>query len=713
MISRDRHQVIKGSWRWAAQVAEIIAWVTAGLALLVVSAAGLPAARYRLGLALCVLLAGWIVGFFHLVLPRTAHTPPIVGGSVLVALGLTTGLYAVLHGFVPTSQLLFVPMIVIVSLVGNYPATLVAAATAIGGYVTVAELAEVSPSLPVLYLNCVVFALSATVAGLLARELRQHYRGEQAEHQVATAVRHRLQAVLDAVDEAIIFRTKDGSLRFVNERAVEIFGLQRGEFLGGPVVELLRTIARQTEDPEGFMEVYQDLRDDPERELRTEIEQIIPSRRELRLYSGPTFDESGALVGRIDVFTDITQAVRHAAEIERLYEEARQTAESFQRALLPETVPTLPRVSLVAHYVPASAPRAVCGDFYDFVPLADGRVALVIGDVCGLGPAAANDAALSRYSLRSFAGQETDPGALLERMNSHVYMQSRSERFVRMLVAVLDPERALLTYANAGHVPPLLYRSGPSEVEWLSQGGLALGIELDTDYKSGQIELDPGDMLVCYTDGITEASRNGLPFGQAKLADIVRDYGIGTPGELVQALRRSVDSWSDGSLRDDLALLVCQVVPDAMVGEPIRELVLPNETSRIAEIRDFVAAFLSDLRVPVDVSFEILLAVSEAAANAARYGRNESGRSEVRVRCVLEGTSLIVTVADDGPGFDTGSELSTDLPERFASGGRGMFLMSELTDDLRVDSSAGGTTVTLTRAVVALPGTAPPPRGDG
>ncbi|MEA2486782.1 MAG: phosphoserine phosphatase RsbU/P [Actinomycetota bacterium] len=708
MISRDREQVAKGSWRWAAQVAEAIAWVTSALAFLVVSAAGLPGSRYRLGIALCVLLAGWVVGFFHLVLPRTHHTPPIVGGSVLVALGLTTGLYSILHGFVPTSQLLFVPMIVIVSLVGNYPATLFAAATAVAGYLTVAELSEASPSLPVLYLNCVVFALSATVAGLLARELRQHYRAEQAEHQVATAVRHRLQAVLDAVDEAIIFRTKEGLLRFVNERAIEIFGLDRGEFLGGPAVQLLRTIARQTEDPEGFMEVYQDLRDDPERELRVEIEQIIPTRRELRVYSGPTFDEGGGLVGRIDVFTDITQTVRHAAEIERLYEEARKTAESFQRALLPESVPSLPRVSLVAHYVAASAPRAVCGDFYDFVPLSDGRVALVIGDVCGLGPAAANDAALSRYSLRSFAGEESDPAALLERMNSHVFMQSRAERFVRMLVAVLDPERATLTYANAGHVPPILYRARSADAEWLSQGGMVLGVELDTDYKAGHIDLEPGDMLVCYTDGVTEAPRRGIPFGQAKLGDLVRDYGVGTPGELVQAIRRSVDSWTDGTLRDDLALLVCQVVPDAMVGEPVRELVLPNETSRIAEIRDFVAVFLGDLRVPVDVSFEILLAVSEAAANAARYGRNPDGRSEVRVRCVLEGTSLTVTVADDGPGFDAASGVTAELPERFASGGRGMFLMQELMDDVVVDSTPAGTTVTLTRAVVGLPGAAGP-----
>jgi sigma-B regulation protein RsbU (phosphoserine phosphatase) len=253
---------------------------------------------------------------------------------------------------------------------------------------------------------------------------------------------------------------------------------------------------------------------------------------------------------------------------------------------LPESVPSLPRVSLVAHYIAAAGRKAVCGDFYDFVSLPDGKVALVLGDVSGIGPAAANDAALARYSLKSFAANDSDPAQLLDRMNAHVFAQGRAERFVRMLVGVLNPERAILEYANAGHVPPVVYRAASGEVEWLGEGGIALGVESDTSYKAGVIELEPGDTLVLYTDGVTEAPRFGRPFGQGHFMDIVKDYGIGSPGELVQAIRRSVDAWvPDGELRDDIALLVCQVTPDTALGEPVRELVLPNEPSRIAEVR--------------------------------------------------------------------------------------------------------------------------------
>ena len=237
-----------------------------------------------------------------------------------------------------------------------------------------------------------MFLLCGAVAGLLAGELRTHFRGEKREHQLATAVRHRLLAVLDAVDEAIVFRDRHGTARVINQRAGELFDLEPDAFLGEPVVELLRTVARLTEEPEDFMETFQLLRDDPEAELRLAIDQILPRRRKLRLYSAPAFDDVGALVGRIDVFTDVTDAAARADEVEKLYETARKTAESYQRALLPDKVPTLPRVSLVANYVAAAGRRAVCGDFYDFVALRDGRMAIVLGDVCGIGPVAANDA---------------------------------------------------------------------------------------------------------------------------------------------------------------------------------------------------------------------------------------------------------------------------------------------------------------------------------
>jgi serine phosphatase RsbU (regulator of sigma subunit)/anti-sigma regulatory factor (Ser/Thr protein kinase)/PAS domain-containing protein len=698
MLSSHRPVAPKGSWRWAVHIAEMTAWGTAALVLVLLHTSDLSSREYGWGLALTGALVVFLVVLFRGVIPRFGPRRRVLAVSFGVDLAFACALFGLLRGDVPGMQLIFIPVIVATGILGRVPEAFVAPGLAFAGYYAAAEITGDAPEAASAALTAGVFLLSGGVAGLVARELRQHYRAEREEHRLATAVRHRLMAVLDAVDEAIVFSDRHGIVRVVNRRAAEIFKLDPDEYLGLVGVQLLRSLARKTEDPEGFMELFQKLRDDPEVELRREIEQIIPARRQLRLYSSPALDETGALVGRIDVYTDISDSVARAAEVERLYDEARRTAESYQRSLLPDTVPSLPRVSLVAHYVPAAGSRAVCGDFYDFVSLPDGREGIVLGDVCGIGPAAVGDGALTRYTLESFAEEEPDPGALLERMNAHIYEHIPPDRFVRLIYGVLDPERAVFQYANAGHVPPVLFRCRTGEVEWLGEGGLALAVEAEAEYKVGRVELHPGDMLVLYTDGVTEAPRHGRPYGQGRLLDLVKAYGAGTPGEMSLALRRSVDSWvDDGGLRDDLAILVCQVVPDAALYEPSRELVLPNETARLRQVRRFVFEFLSDLRAPVDVTSEVVLAVSEAAANACKYGRRPMGRSEIRVQCVVQGQDIAVTVADDGPGFDAESGNGHRLPDRFASGGRGLFLMRELMDDVRFECSDNGTTVTLTR----------------
>lgn len=704
MLARDRQTVTKGSWRWAVHIAELTAWGTVLLILGALHLAELSSESYRTGLLLTAALGVWLLLFFRVLLFRALDRRWFPWAGIGVNIAFACGFFALLRPEVAGIHLIFIPVIMVSGLLGSFLKAVAAAVVAVGGYLTVAALTGPLPALVPATLTGGVFILSGLVAGLLASELRTHFRGEKKEHQLATAVRHRLLAVLDAVDEAIVFRDRNGIARVVNERAGALFDVEPDRFLGEPVVELLRTVARQTEDPEDFMEAFQGLRDEPGGELRLQVEQIIPVRRRLRLFSAPTFDDEGSLVGRIDVFTDISDSAARAQEIERLYEGARKTAESYQRALLPDQVPVLPRVSLVAHYVAAAGQRAVCGDFYDFVTLRDGRMALVIGDVCGIGPSAANDAALSRYTLRSLAARESDPGILLRSMNELIHAQSSNERFVRMLLGVLDPERAVLEYANAGHVPPVLFRAARGEVEWLAEGGLPLGVEDGVDYKVARIELEPRDMLVFYTDGLTEAPRHGRPFGQGKFSDLVAEYGVGTPGELVQALRRSVDAWVSNDLRDDLALVVTQVVPDSTLEEPTRELVVPNEPVRVPEVRAFVASFLADVRAPVDVSGEVLLATGEAAANANRHGKRTDGRSEIRVQCSFQRSMVSVTIADDGGGFDAALIHSAGLPDRFASGGRGLYLMRELMDEVDVDSSSAGTTITMRRRMEQAPG---------
>ena len=703
MTQRRAGERPRGSWRWAQRVAELISIASAFALLVTLHTLDVGSPKYYLGvfLVLALLAGGWL--YFRLALDHLGRGRRAAWLGLAFATAGTYAIYALLKGEIPSPQLFFVPAIIAAGLLGNIRTGLAMAGISIVGYLGIAPMLETFPRPVAAFLNSIVFVFTGYVSGLLSEGLRTHYRGEMEEHRLAMVAGYRLTSVMGAVEEAIVFSDRQGRVKVLNRRAIELFEIDSEEYLDKPVVQLHRHIARESEDPEGFMERFQQLRDEPEAELQFEFEQIIPTRRVLRGLSRPAKDPSGALVGRIDVYADISEGVRRAAEVERLYEQARTTAESYQRALLPRSTPAVPRVSLVAHYIPAAGRRAVCGDFYDFLTLPDGRIGIVLGDVCGAGPSAVADAALTRFTISSLIRTETDPGKLFDLSNGHAFQRLDQDRFVRVVLGVLDPERATLTYANAGHVPPLLFRARTGEVEWLGEGGLPLGVERGAGYKAGRIELDPGDTLLFYTDGVNEAPRMGRPLGQGRLKDLVGDYGVGPPGELVQAVRRAVEAWVEGDLRDDLAMVGVQVVPDTTIAEPTRELVLPNEPQRMREIRSFVSDFLGDLRTPIDISSDIQLAVGEAAGNAVRYGRKPEGRSEIRVLCTLDGVDVIVTVADEGPGFDLAAIDARGLPDRFASGGRGLFLMRQLMDRVDFLPTRDGTTVVLAKQAFLEP----------
>ena len=703
MIGAGPDVVQRGSWHWLLRVAERTAFGTIAVVFLVLHVARLEDGKYQLGLLLVasMLVAAALV--FKFVIPKFEGERL----TAFIALGMgyvgTSLVFMLFVGDVPSAHLVFLPLIMVTSLLTDLRRAAAVAVFSIAAYIGLSGWLYNFPSALASFLNATIFGLTALVSGVLAQELRLHYRRELSEHQMVMTMGHRLGAVVGAVEEAIVFSDRQGVVRMINRRAADLFGFEVEAHVGDQVVQMHRLIARQTEDPEGFMERFQELHDDPELELRFEVEQLLPERRILKALSRPARDERRRLVGRIEVYVDISEAVQRASEAERLLEEARLTAESYQRALLPNTVPNLPRVTLVAHYIPAAGTKAVCGDFYDFVTLADGRMGIAMGDVCGAGPSAVNDAALTRYTLGSVATYEQEPGPLMGRTNQQIFRRIGTDRFVRLFVGFLDPERAVLEYANAGHVRPLLYHHSTGEVEWLGDRGLPLGVFDDTVYKTGSVSLQPGDTLFLYTDGVTEAPRSGTPLGQGRLSDLVRDYGIGTPGELVQAIRRAVDAWVDKDLQDDIAMVGLQIVPDSAVAEPTRELVIPNEASRSRDVRRFVGDFLADLRAPVDASSEFLLAIGEAAGNAVRYGRKAEGRSELRVRCVLEATDVSVTVVDEGPGFDVKAKDDGSVPDPLAAGGRGLFLMRELCDGLSIDSSPGGTTVILRKRLFEAP----------
>jgi len=236
-----------------------------------------------------------------------------------------------------------------------------------------------------------------------------------------------------------------------------------------------------------------------------------------------------------------------------------EIARDIQQAMLPTAAYRSPGIEAFGMTRPANT---VGGDFYDVIPLADGRVLLALGDVAGKGSPAALLMALLLAMLRTLVDEGLENAALMTRLNVQVAKHTPASRFITLFLATLNPSTGELIYVNAGQNPPLL-RRGSGRYERLQDGGIALGMFEHSTYVSARTLLDTGDVLVMYSDGVTEAEDGqGHPFDESGLQGIVDAHGWASAKELGWATFAAVERHSDGrKLLDDLTVLVARRLP--------------------------------------------------------------------------------------------------------------------------------------------------------
>ena len=204
--------------------------------------------------------------------------------------------------------------------------------------------------------------------------------------------------------------------------------------------------------------------------------------------------------------------------------------------------------------------REVGGDFYDFIPLPEGprgpRWGIVIADVADKGIPAALYMALSRTIIRSVASTRIDPASTLERVNRLLLVDSNAELFVSVFYAIWEPTTGVLTFANAGHNPPLLLRPH-QKAEVLRDHGIVLGVLEDATYQSYERTIKPDEMLVLYTDGVTEAmGTNSQMFGLHRLESLILGLENWSAQIVVEHIaNRVADFLEYGELADDLTTI--------------------------------------------------------------------------------------------------------------------------------------------------------------
>jgi len=228
-------------------------------------------------------------------------------------------------------------------------------------------------------------------------------------------------------------------------------------------------------------------------------------------------------------------------------------AAEIQEQLLPDKAPAVPGLDIQAMSLPS---QQVGGDFYDFIPIDDGHLGIVIADVAGKGIPAALLMATSRAALRAQAERKLRPNRVLQSLNRVLRRDTALEHFITCFYGVIEVPTRVLRYTNAGHNPPMHLRDG--RINFLRTGGVVLGVTTEPRYATGRIVLKPGDVCVLYTDGVTESlDPQGHTFSERRVAEVVRRCAHQSAEEILTAICDELMAFTSGAPpRDDQTLVV-------------------------------------------------------------------------------------------------------------------------------------------------------------
>ena len=370
----------------------------------------------------------------------------------------------------------------------------------------------------------------------------------------ARAEHAQLTAIVQSTENAILSADLDACFLTWNPAAETIFGYTTDEAIGKHVSMLW---PRDHHDEAAAM-IEQVKGGETISQLETVRQRKDGRIIDVSISAFPVCDENGKLVSLGGIVADITKRKRAQQELEKKEFELKM-AEDIQQRLLPQDPPALGGFDIAGALFPAGF---AAGDYYDFVPMANGAMGFVVGDVSGHGLGPAMLMATTRAHLRSFARTDHDLSKILKRLNHVLIDETKDDDFVTLLFAQLDCQTRSFVYASAGHSPGYVLDSSGEVKEYLQSTGIPLAIMPEADFPvRGPVQLEPGDTVFLPTDGLHEAkSPDGDFLGKENMLEVVRVNRNRSAGEIVQALRDVVCEFcSPERPADDLTAVVVKV----------------------------------------------------------------------------------------------------------------------------------------------------------
>jgi len=393
---------------------------------------------------------------------------------------------------------------------------------------------------------------------VIERELREAQnragRRQTSEALKESELRYRL--LWETATDAVVLFDKTGQIHFANPAVEEVFGYAPGELVG----------------KEGFILQPEEIRWSNRGGIKRYLKSAVPgrnwrARETVGLKKNGTEFPVEAAFSNMEVgdqswfvvfFRDVTDRKRTEAELKESHEQFR-VAREIQQHLFPKTAPQFDGFEIAGKSFPADATG---GDYFDFLPMLEGCVGVVVGDVTGHGVGPALLMAETRAYLRILAKTNSDAGVILTKANKVLAEDVGYERYVTLFLARLDPQTRKVAYVNAGHIPGYLFGAGGDVLSVLKRTGVPLGLRPDTVYQeSTQIELAPGQMLLMLTDGFEEAiSAEEEMFGAERVIGFIQEHRHLPATEIVDRLYGAFREFTGNAPQlDDLTVIVIKV----------------------------------------------------------------------------------------------------------------------------------------------------------
>ncbi len=357
--------------------------------------------------------------------------------------------------------------------------------------------------------------------------------------------------VVERMGDAVLVLDAFDRVADANPAAEILLGMHRSHLVGRLARDTLPALAPALDAQQGSAPAHRDLElDGPSVPMDVEVS-----------VSAIT-DQAGRRTARVAVLRDVSARRDAERRLAGLLEEQTRLAEVLQQSLRPGTLTDVPGLRIAARWEPAHGHpddlHQVSGDFYDVHRALAGRHAFVIGDVSGKGVHAAVVTSLARYTLRALSAEGRSPAEALRGLNAALMADGDVDRFATVAYGHLQPRpdgTARVRLALAGH-PPLLLRHRDGTVAPVGEPGTLLGLVGEVEVSEVQVDLSPGQVLLAFTDGVTEARRDRAMFGEERLAEVLAGLPP-DPDAVVDGVLGAVHAWSDR--RDDLALLALAV----------------------------------------------------------------------------------------------------------------------------------------------------------